>query len=87
MPLQLKLGLTSSNGHHANGTHNGEVRRLEIGDKEVAKNPRDSRRKDKLITGRHILIDIYKEKYEMKGKFITIFRNLSPFAKPEQGQF
>ena len=38
------------------------------GDRHVVKNPRDSRRENKLITGRCILIDIYKEEYEMRGK-------------------
>ena len=34
----------------------------------MANDPRDSRRENKLIMGRCILIDIYKGKYEMKGK-------------------
>ena len=34
----------------------------------MAKYPRDSRTENKLITGRRILIDIYKGKYEMRGK-------------------
>ena len=34
----------------------------------MAENLRDSRRKNELITGRHILINIYKEKYEVRGK-------------------
>ena len=34
----------------------------------MVKNPRDSRRKNELITGRRILIDIYKEEYEVRGK-------------------
>ena len=38
------------------------------GDKCVVKNPCDNRRENKLITGRYILIDIYKEEYEMRGK-------------------
>ena len=42
--------------------------RLEIGNRGMANDPRDSRRKDKLITGCRILIDIYKGKYEVKGK-------------------
>ena len=67
-PLQLKLGLAQSNRHRVDGTHNGEVSRLRIGDKGVTNNPRDSRRKNKLITSCHILIDIYKGEYEVKGK-------------------
>ena len=35
----------------------------------MANDPRDSRREDKLITGHHILIDIYKVEYEVRGKF------------------
>ena len=34
----------------------------------MAKNPCDSRRENELITGRHILIDIYKGEYEVRGK-------------------
>ena len=34
------------------------VRRIRNGDREVAKDPRDSLRKDELIMGRHILIHI-----------------------------
>ena len=34
----------------------------------MANDPRDSRRKDKLIMGRRIPIDIYKGEYEVRGK-------------------
>ena len=34
----------------------------------MAENPRDSQRENELITGRHILINIYKEEYEMRRK-------------------
>ena len=51
-----------------NGTHDGEVSRLWIGHRGMANDPRDSRRKDKHITSRHILIDIYKGDYEIRGK-------------------
>ena len=34
----------------------------------MANDPYDSKREDKIITGHRILIDIYKEEYEMKGK-------------------
>ena len=37
-------------------------------DRKVAKDSCDSRRKDKLIMGRCIPIDIYKIKNEMRGK-------------------
>ena len=32
----------------------------------MVKEPHDSRRKNELIMGRHILIDIYKGEYEMR---------------------
>ena len=67
-PLRSKLGLASSCSHHINGTHNCEVRRLRKRDRGVANDPRDSIRKNMFITGRCILIDIYKGKYEMRGK-------------------
>ena len=34
----------------------------------MVNDPLDSKRENKLITGRHILIDIYKGEYEMRGK-------------------
>ena len=34
----------------------------------MSNDPRDSRRENKLITGRRILIDIYKGEYEMRVK-------------------
>ena len=34
----------------------------------MVNDPRDSKRKDKLIMGRHILIDIYKGEYEVRDK-------------------
>ena len=63
-----KLGLAPSNVRAANGTHNGERSKLRIGGKNIAKDLCDSRKEVKLITGRHILIDIYKGEYEMRGK-------------------
>ena len=51
-----------------NGTHNGEMRRLGIRDRET-NDRHDSRRKDKLITSRRVLINIYKGEYEVRGKF------------------
>ena len=62
------LGLTPPNEYRTDGTHDGEVSRIGIRDRGVANDPRDSGRKDKLITVRHILIDIYKGEYEMRGK-------------------
>ena len=67
-PLRLKLGLALSNGHRVNGTHHGELKRLGIGDRRMAKNSRDSRRENKLIMGHRILINIYKGKHEVRGK-------------------
>ena len=48
------------------GTHICEVGRLGIEDGKMEKEPRDSRRKNELITGHHILIDIYKGGYEVR---------------------
>ena len=50
------------------GTHGGEVGRIKNGDGKMAKGPRDSRRKDKLITGHCILIDIKDRNDEMRGE-------------------
>ena len=58
-PLLSKLGLTPSNRHRVNGTHDGEVRRLGIRSRKMAYDPRDSRRKYKLITDRCIPINIH----------------------------
>ena len=66
--LRLKLGLASSNGRRAQGTHEGEVNKLKIGNRGMANDPCDSIRKDKLITSHHILIDIYKGENEVGGK-------------------
>ena len=67
-PFWSKLDLAPSNSTNVNGMHNGEMIRLRIGDKGVANDPRDSKRKDKFITGCHILIDIYKRENEMRRK-------------------
>ena len=58
-----------SNRRAVNGTHDDEVSRLRIGHKGMANDPHDSKRKNKLIMDYHILIDIYEEEYEVKGKF------------------
>ena len=71
-PLRSKLGLTPSNGHCIYGTYNGEVWRLRIGDRRMPENPHDSRRENEFITGRRILIDIYKKKYEVRGKIYSV---------------
>ena len=56
----MKLCNTPLNGSGVNGTHECEVGRLGIRDRKVAKEPHDSKRKNKFITSRRILIDIYK---------------------------
>ena len=62
-PLRSKLGLAQPNKISVDGTYDGEVRRISNGDREVAKDLHDSRRKDKLITGCRILIHI-EDKYD-----------------------
>ena len=66
----MKQGLALSNRPCADGTHDSEVSELRIEDRMV-NDPRDSRRKDKLNTGRHILIDIYRGENEMRGESIV----------------
>ena len=59
---------SSSNGRYVYETHDREVWRLRIRDRRMAKNPRDNKRENELIISCHILIDIYKEEYEVRGK-------------------
>ena len=66
--LQSKLSLTLPNRTGFDETHGGVVRRNGNGNGKVAKDPRDSRRKDELITGRRILIDIEDKSDEMRGE-------------------
>ena len=47
------------------GTHIQEVGRLRIEDGKMAKESRDSRRKNELITSHRVLIDIYKGEYKV----------------------
>ena len=63
---RAKLCKTPFNGSGINGTHKCEVRRLGIGDGKMVKESRDSIRKNKFIMSRRILIDIYKEEYEVR---------------------
>ena len=65
-PLRSKLCLTLLNRCRTNGTHGDEMSRIEIRNRGMANDPRDSKRKDKLIMGHRILIDIYKEEYEVR---------------------
>ena len=64
--LQSKLGLTLLNSRYVYGTHDRKVCRLEIGDRRMAENPCDSKRKNELITGRCILVDMNKGEYEVR---------------------
>ena len=66
--LQSKLGFTPPNSTNADGSYDGEKRRERNRNGEVLKDPRDSRRKDKLITGSGILIHIYNRCDEVRGK-------------------
>ena len=66
--LRSKLGLTSSNRHHADGTHDSVERRIMNRDRKMANDLRDSRRKNEIITGRRIPINIYDRKNEMRRK-------------------
>ena len=67
-PLRLKLGLTLSNKTDVDGTHCGEVGRIRNSDRKMAKDPRDSRRKNELISGCYILIKIKDRNDEVRGE-------------------
>ena len=56
---------TPLNGSGVNGTNKRKMGRLMIGDRKVAKEPRDSGRKDELIISHRALIDIYKGEYKL----------------------
>ena len=64
----MKLCLTPSVGSGIYDTHDREMRGRRIRDRKMAKDPHDSRRKNELVTGRHILIDIYEGYGEVRGK-------------------
>ena len=57
---QSELCLTPSNSSSAYGTHHGKMRRNIKGNEKMVKNSYNSRRKNELIMGRRIPIDIYK---------------------------
>ena len=59
-PPRSKLCLAPSDDSNIYGTHNWKMMRLRKGDRKVAKKPCDSQRKNELITGHRISIDIYK---------------------------
>ena len=65
-PLRTKLGLALLNKHCANGTHDSVERRIRNWDRKMMKHPCDSRRKNELIMGCHISIDIYDRDNEMR---------------------
>ena len=66
--LRLKLSLTLSNRTSVDGTHGGVIRRIRNRNGKVVKDPRDSRRKDELIAGRHILIMVLKPSMMKKSE-------------------
>ena len=57
---RFELRLISSNGSNIYVTHHWKMREKGNRNGKMAKNPRDSWRKNELIMGRHILVDIYK---------------------------
>ena len=64
-PPQTKLRLASFNGSGVIDTHHVKVVRSRKENIKMAYDPCDSGRKDKLIMGRRILINIYDGKNEM----------------------
>ena len=66
--VQSKLSLTPPNKTGVDDTRGGVVRRNRNGNGKVAKDPRDNRRKDELITGRRIMIDIEDRSDEVRGE-------------------
>ena len=67
-PLRSKLSLASSNRTSVDDTHGGIVRRIKNRDGKMAKDPHDSWRKNELITGRCILININDRSDKMRGE-------------------
>ena len=65
---RAKLCKTLLYGSGVNGTHIWEVGRLRIREWKMAKESRDSGRKNELITSRRVLIDIYKGEYKVWRK-------------------
>ena len=64
----MKLCNTPLNDSDVNGRHESEVGRHGIRDRKMMKEPRDSRRKDGLITSHRIFIKIYKKEYKVRGE-------------------
>ena len=67
-PLQSKLGLAPPNRTGIYGTHGSVVWRAMNGDGKMANDPRDTWRKNELITGCRILIDIKDRSDKVKGE-------------------
>ena len=67
-PFRSKLGLIPSNKRCTNSTYDSEVGRIKNKDRKMAKDLHDNWKKNKLITGRRISIDIYDRDKEMRGK-------------------
>ena len=67
-PFRSKLGLALPSKSYTDGTHDSIERRIRSKDRKMVKDPHDSRRKNELITGRHIPIDIYDRDNEMSGE-------------------
>ena len=63
-----QLCLTTFYGSGVYGTHESERVERRRRDEKVAQNPHDSRRKDKLITGRRILRNIYQRQNKVGGE-------------------
>ena len=68
MAASVEAGLTPSNRTDVDDTHGGEVGRIRNGDGKMAKDLRDSWRKDELITSRRILMDIKDKSDEVRGE-------------------
>ena len=66
--LRKKLGLAPPNRSCTDSTYNGEVGRIRNRDRKMAKNSHDSRRKNELIMGRRILININDGSDEVNGE-------------------
>ena len=66
--VQLKLAFAPSHRLGVDGTYGGEIRRIRNRNGKMAKDPRESQRKDELITGRRILIDIKDRSDKMRGE-------------------
>ena len=64
----IKLSLTPLDRTSIDGTHNGEERWKRNGIKEVCDDLRDSQRKDELIMGSSVFIDIYNRCFKVRGK-------------------